>query len=40
LAAYGADRALAGNDTPKNRQRNRRIVFRLPGWAKLVAKSG
>jgi len=40
LAAYGADRALVVNDTPKNRQRNRRIVFRLPGWAKLVAKSG
>lgn len=40
LAAYGADRAVAVNDTPKNRQRNRRIVFRIPGWAKLVDKNG
>ncbi|MEA3332785.1 MAG: flagellar motor protein MotB [Pseudomonadota bacterium] len=32
LAAYGADRAVAVNDTPKHRRRNRRIVFRLPGW--------
>ena len=39
LAAYGADRAVVVNDTPKNRQRNRRIVFRLPGWAKLMVKN-
>ncbi len=40
LAAYGADRAVAVNDTPKHRQRNRRIVFRLPGWAHEVGKKG
>ena len=40
LAAYGADRAVAVNDTPMNRRRNRRIVFRLPGWAHTFDKSG
>ena len=40
LAAYGADRAVVVNDTPKHRQRNRRIVFRLPGWAHVVGKEG
>ena len=40
LAAYGADRAVAVNDTPKHRQRNRRIVFRLPDWAHVVEKKG
>ena len=36
LAAYGADRALVVNDTPKHRQQNRRIVFRLPEWVSGV----
>ena len=38
LSAYGADRAVAVNDTPKHRQRNRRIVFRLPEWAQVDEK--
>lgn len=38
LAAYGADRAVAVNDTPNNRQRNRRIVLRLPDWARILNK--
>ena len=38
LAAYGADRAVAVNDTPEHRRRNRRIVFRLPDWAHVVEK--
>ncbi|MCD6291994.1 MAG: hypothetical protein J7M09_00885 [Deltaproteobacteria bacterium] len=36
LAAYGADHAVAVNDTPRHRWRNRRIVFRLPGWVQTV----
>ncbi len=35
LAAYGADRAVTINDTPEHRQRNRRIVLRLPDWVEL-----
>ena len=38
LAAYGADRAVAVNDTPKHRRRNRRIVFRLSGWVPVEEK--
>ena len=40
LAAYGADRAVVVNDTPKHRRRNRRIVLRLPGWLQTVEKTG
>ncbi|MBN2809570.1 MAG: OmpA family protein [Deltaproteobacteria bacterium] len=36
LAAYGADRGVTVNDTPENRQRNRRIVLRLPGWVQKI----
>ena len=39
LAAYGADRAVVVNDTPEHRRRNRRIVFRLPGWLQEVEKT-
>jgi len=35
LAAYGADRAVVINDTPQHRQRNRRIILRLPDWVEL-----
>ncbi len=40
LAAYGADRGVVVNDIPKHRRRNRRIVFRLPGWVGIVEKTG
>ncbi len=36
LAAYGADRAVVINDTPQHRQRNRRVILRLPGWVESV----
>ena len=36
LAAYGADRAVTINDTPQHRQRNRRIILRLPNWVALA----
>ncbi len=37
LAAYGPDRALVVNDTPAHRYDNRRVIFRLPGWAEKIA---
>ncbi len=36
LAAYGADRAVVVNDTPQHRQRNRRVILRLPDWVESV----